>query len=87
MKKIKQLLALAGVVVLVGLYAATLICALSQNENYMNLLMASVYATVIIPVLLWAYSFIYSLLKKNYGKNADDSVSDDAAADKSGRQD
>ena len=58
-QKIKQILAILGVIVLVGLYAATLICALSKSDNYMNLLMASVYSTVIIPVLIWAYSFIY----------------------------
>lgn len=65
MKKIKQALAITGVIVLIGLYASTLICALSSNENYMNLLMASIYATVIVPVLIWVYSFIYRLIKKN----------------------
>ena len=58
MKKVKQILALIGVVVLIGLYVSTIFCAVSSSENFMNLLMASIYATVIIPVLLWAYSFI-----------------------------
>ncbi len=61
--KIKRFLALAGVIVLVGLYLSTLFCALSTKENFMDLLMASIYATVIFPVLLWAYSFIYRLFK------------------------
>lgn len=65
MKKIKQILALIGVIILIGLYASTLFCALSSNENFMNLLMASIYATVIVPVLLWAYSFLYKLVKKD----------------------
>lgn len=65
MKKVKQILALLGAIILVGLYVATLFCALSANENFMNLLMASIYATVIVPVLIWAYSFIYKLLKKD----------------------
>lgn len=64
MKKIKRILALLGVAVLIALYLSTLFCALSASENFMNMLMASVYATVIIPVLLWAYSFIYRLVKK-----------------------
>lgn len=67
MKKVKQVLALAGVVILVGLYASTLICALSASEYFMDLVMASVYATVVIPVLLWAYSFLYKLIKKDTG--------------------
>ena len=64
-KKVKQILAIIGIVVLVGLYVSTIVCALSLSDNFMNLLLASVYATVIIPVLIWAYSFIYKLLKKD----------------------
>ena len=64
-KKVKQILAIIGIVVLVGLYVSTIVCALSSSNNFMNLLLASVYATVIIPVLIWAYSFIYKLLKKD----------------------
>ncbi len=63
MRKIKRILALAGAIVLAGLYFSTLFCALSAKEHFMDLLMASIYATVIIPVLLWAYSFIYRLIK------------------------
>lgn len=69
MKKAKQVLALIGVVLLIGLYLATLYCALSSNENFMDLLLASVYATVIIPVLLWAYSFVYKLMKEHWKKD------------------
>ena len=65
MKKIKQILALIGVIILIGLYSSTIICALSGSENFMNLLMASIYATIVIPVLIWAYTFIYKLIKKN----------------------
>lgn len=65
MKKVKRILAMIGVILLIGLYLSTLICALFAKENLMTLLMASIYATVIIPVLLWAYSFIYKLIKKD----------------------
>lgn len=68
MKKVKQILALIGVIILIGLYAATIVCALSGSEDFMNLLMASIYASVIIPVLMWAYSFIYKLIKKDSGE-------------------
>ena len=56
MKKVKRILAAAGAILLLLLYASTLVCALSSSENFMNLLMVSIYATVIIPVLLWAYT-------------------------------
>ena len=63
MKKIKRILALLGAIVLAGLYVSTIFCALSANENFMDMLMASIYATVVVPVLLWAYSFVYRLVK------------------------
>ena len=65
MKKVKQILAIAGIIVLVGLYISTIVCALSASDNFMNMLMTSIYASVIIPVLIWAYSFIYKLIKKD----------------------
>ena len=61
MKKVKQILAIVGVIILVGLYVSTIVCAVSASENFMNMLMTSIYASVIIPVLIWAYSFIYKL--------------------------
>ena len=65
MKKVKQILAIIGIVFLVLLYLSTLICRIIDHTETMRLFQASILATVIIPVLLWAYSFIYKLIKKN----------------------
>lgn len=69
MKKLKQITALIGVIALVGLYVSTLVLALIDSVEAINLLKVAVYATIVLPVLLWAYSFIYRLLK---GKQNDD---------------
>ena len=66
MKKLKQITALIGVI---GLYVSTLVLALIGSAEAINLLKVAVYATIVLPVLLWAYSFIYRLLK---GKQNDD---------------
>lgn len=71
MKKIKQILAIIGVILLVSLYLTTLILAIFGNPNTMNLFFASIVATVVIPVLLWAYSMIYRLLKNHYSQRKD----------------
>ena len=71
MKKVKRILAAAGAILLLLLYASTLVCALSSSENFMNLLRVSIYATVIIPVLLWAYTLIYKLVHKSSEVDAD----------------
>lgn len=59
MKKGKRILALAGAVLLFGMYAVTLIFALTDHSETLGLLKASVACTIIIPVLLYAYSLVY----------------------------
>ena len=64
MKKIKQLIAFLGVILLVGMYCTTIVMAILSSKYFFDFLMASIYATVVIPVLLWIYTFIYQQLKK-----------------------
>lgn len=72
MKKVKQILAIIGILLLVSLYVITLICAIMDNSGTMQMFHASIFATVIVPALIWAYSFIYRLLKKYYGPKEED---------------
>lgn len=65
MKKTRQILAIIGIILLVGMYISTIFCALSANENFMSMLMASLYASFVIPALIWAYTFIYKLFHKD----------------------
>ena len=52
MKKAKQILAIIGVILLVALYVTTLIFAITDNTGTMSMFVASVVATVVIPVLI-----------------------------------
>lgn len=70
MKKIKQALALCGVILLVAMYIITLILAITDNSRTMNMFFASVVATIMIPVLIWAYALIYRLTHSD--KSQDD---------------
>ncbi len=74
MKKLKQITALVGVILLIALYGSTIVLALMGGEKALTLLRAAIYCTIIVPVLLWAYSFIFRLVKKNISeKNTYDS--------------
>lgn len=64
MKKVKRLFALIGVILLIGLYGSTIVCAIFDSSDTMVYLKASIVATVMLPSLLWIYLFIYQLLKK-----------------------
>lgn len=73
MKKVKRLLAIIGILLLVSMYILTLMLALTDDPNTMNAFRASIYCTVLVPVLIWAYTFIYKLLKNNYGDTSNES--------------
>lgn len=63
MKKVQRILALAGVVLIVLMYAATLFFALSDSSNATEWLMASVFCTIAVPVVIYAYMLVYKYLK------------------------
>lgn len=83
LKKVKQICALIGVILLVALYLSTLIFALMEHENSMAFLKASIYATVIIPVLIWAMGMIARLLKKHYSDSVENILSENRQTDPS----
>lgn len=64
MKKIKRVFALISAILLAGMYLSTLVFALMKNENASNMLMASIICTVIVPVLLYAYTLMYRVLSR-----------------------
>lgn len=74
----KRILALLGAGLLVLLYILTLVFSLMKSPAAINLFWASAAATVIIPVLIYAYQLIYKLLKKHGQALADK----ESAADK-----
>ncbi|MCD8216558.1 MAG: hypothetical protein LUD01_00665 [Clostridiales bacterium] len=66
MKKVKRIIAMIGVIALLALYVSTIVLAIIGSEQAMNLLKAAIYSTVVLPVLLWTYTFIYKLLKDHF---------------------
>ena len=66
MKKVQRILAVLGVILLLGLYLATLI---------FPMFMAALFSSFVLPVLLWVYGFVYRLIKKN---TSEDTVTHEA---------
>jgi len=71
MKQFQRILALAGVVILVGMILVTLVLAIMGSPHFM----ASLILTITLPLLIYAYLFIYRLLKGD--KEAGDSSMSD----------
>lgn len=62
--KLQRRLALAGAVLLILLYVSTLVFALTDNPLTPNLLMASIFLTMAVPVSLYAFILITRMMRK-----------------------
>lgn len=63
MKNFKRILAGAGALLLLGMYAATFIFSLMDSPGAGRLLWASIACTIIVPVFLYAYILVYRQTK------------------------
>ena len=70
-QKLKRILALTAVVIILLLYAATFLRSLLPGDQAKDLLMVSLVATVVIPVLLYIYLWLFRLFKSD-GKDQND---------------
>lgn len=67
--KTKRVLALVGVVLLVAMYVVTLILAFFAKEYFMNLFVASVALTIVVPITI---HIIFVLKNVKSGKSITD---------------
>ena len=71
MKKAQRVLAILGIILLLGLYLSTLIFAL-MGKDFFPLFMASLFSSFVLPVFLCIYSFIYKIVKKDSSQDLED---------------
>lgn len=64
MKKIKQILAIMGIVLILGVNILLVFAAGTASEANMNVFNAAIVTVILVPVLLWIYLYIYKLIKK-----------------------
>lgn len=62
----KQVVAFIGVILLVLLYAAALIAAIVDSSVSGRLFWVCLYATVVIPILIWVYTWMYGKLTQKH---------------------
>lgn len=68
MKNIKRILAIIGIVLLVGLYLSTLVFAIFEDPNTYLWFRAAVIATIAVPILIYAYTLIFKYLNTRNSK-------------------
>ena len=79
MKKAKRILALAGVVLFVAMYAATLVFALIDNPHSFPLFKASIYCTIVIPVIIYSGTLIFNNAARRKEWPVDEKENEDSA--------
>lgn len=72
--KLKRFFAIAGIVLLAGMYVATLIFSIIQGEMAAGLFRASLICTIVVPVFI----YIYTMLFKNMKNRRDSYKMDDS---------
>lgn len=71
MKKVKQILAILGIVLILGINVLLIFAAGSATEDNTNIFNAAVVTVILVPVLLWIYLYIYKLIKKKDNEEKD----------------
>lgn len=64
MKKVKQILAILGIVLILGINILLVFAAGTASEDNMNVFNAAIVTVILVPILLWIYLYIYKLIKK-----------------------
>ena len=64
MKRFRRIAALAGIILLLGMYGATMFFALSDSPNAKGMLMGAIYCTIAVPVLLYAITLTAKVLDR-----------------------
>lgn len=65
MKRMRQILAIIGIVLLFSLYGLSLISAILAKPYAYGLFLASLYSTIAIPILIYGFMIVYKMVHKN----------------------
>jgi uncharacterized YccA/Bax inhibitor family protein len=65
MKNFKRIAAIIGVILILSMYVISFVSALFSSPSAPGLFLASVFSTVVIPILIYGFITIYKMVHKN----------------------
>ena len=71
MKKARRILAIIGLILIAVLYIVTIVLAFSKNPDSKGWLMAAIFCTIAVPVLIYGMQLVAKVLRKLSGKNSE----------------
>ena len=74
MKKAKQILAILGIVLIIGVNILLVFAASTTSTDNTQVFNAEIVTVVLVPVLLWVYLFFFKLMKKHREEDKSEEV-------------
>lgn len=65
MNKVKRVAAIIGVILILSLYILSLVSAFFAKQYSSGLFAASVFSTIVIPILIWWFITVYKWVHRN----------------------
>ena len=65
MNKVKRISSSIGIVLILSMYAISLISAIFASEKAPGLFLASIFSTIVIPIMIYAFITVYKRVHKD----------------------
>jgi putative hydrolase of the HAD superfamily len=69
MKNVKRIAAIIGIVLIASMYLISLISAFVATEYTNGLFLASIFSTIVIPIMIYGFIAIYKYVHRNDNLN------------------
>ena len=64
MSKVKRIAAIIGLVLIASMYLISFLSALFATEYSYGLFMASIFSTIVIPIMIYLFIVVYKMVHK-----------------------
>ena len=64
-KKVRQIAAIIGIILLVGMYVVAIIAAMGKSENAQAIFKLALYCTFVVPVIIYLMQLVYKLINRD----------------------
>lgn len=72
MNRVKRIAAITGIVLIASLYVISFISAILATKYTNGLFLASIFSTIVIPIMIYCFIEIYKYVHRNDVKNEKD---------------
>lgn len=78
MKKVKRIASIVGIVFILSMYLVSFLAAIFSPKGAPGLFLASIFSTVVVPILMYLFIMIYKWVHKDDVPNIFEDTTDSA---------